>query len=73
MKGWFLKITDLQELLEDLKTLKLARKSKIDAKKLDRKSFGALIDFHILETNDKLLFFQQDQTLYLVIIYCHIS
>ena len=59
MKGWFLKITDFaEELLEDLKTLEnWPEKVKLMQKNWIGKSFGALIDFHILETNDKITVF----------------
>ena len=59
MKGWFLKITDFaEELLEDLKTLEnWPEKVKLMQKNWIGKSYGALIDFHILETNDKITVF----------------
>ena len=56
MKGWFLKITDFaEELLDDLKIVKLARKW--NWQKNDWKSFGAHIDFHVEEVNDKITVF----------------
>ena len=59
MKGWFLKITDFaEELLEDLKTLKnWPEKVKLMQKNWIGKSFGAYIDFHIKEINDKITVF----------------
>ncbi len=59
MKGWFLKITDFaEELLEDLKSLKnWPEKVKLMQKNWIGKSFGAHIDFHIQEIDDKVTVF----------------
>ncbi len=59
MKGWFLKITDFAEqLLEDLKTLEnWPEKVKLMQKNWIGKSFGAHIDFHIPEINNKVTVF----------------
>ncbi len=59
MKGWFLKITDFaEELLEDLKALKnWPEKVKLMQKNWIGKSFGAHIDFHVEEINDKITVF----------------
>ncbi len=59
MKGWFLKITDFaEELLEDLNSLKnWPEKVKLMQKNWIGKSFGAYIDFHIKEINDKITVF----------------
>ncbi len=59
MKGWFLKITDFaEELLEDLNSLKnWPEKVKLMQKNWIGKSFGAYIDFHIKETNNKVTVF----------------
>ena len=59
MKGWFLKITDFaEELLEDLNSLKnWPEKVKLMQKNWIGKSFGAYIDFHIKEINDKVTVF----------------
>ncbi len=59
MKGWFLKITDFaEELLEDLNSLNnWPEKVKLMQKNWIGKSFGAYIDFHINEINDKITVF----------------
>ena len=59
MKGWFLKITDFaEELLEDLESLEnWPEKVKLMQKNWIGKSFGAYIDFHIKEINDKVTVF----------------
>ncbi len=59
MKGWFLKITDFaEELLEDINSLKSwPDKVKLMQKHWIGKSFGAYIDFHIKEINDKITVF----------------
>ena len=59
MKGWFLKITDFaEELLEDINSLKdWPEKVKLMQKNWIGKSFGAYIDFHIKEINDKVTVF----------------
>ena len=59
MKGWFLKITDFaEELLEDLETLQdWPQKVKLMQKNWIGKSFGAYIDFHVKEINEKVTVF----------------
>ena len=59
MKGWFLKITDFaEELLDDLETLEnWPQKVKLMQKNWIGKSFGAYIDFHIKEIDDKVTVF----------------
>ena len=59
MKGWFLKITDFaEELLEDINSLKdWPEKVKLMQKNWIGKSFGAYVDFHIKEIDDKITVF----------------
>ncbi len=59
MKGWFLKITDFaEELLQDLNSLNnWPEKVKLMQKNWIGKSFGAYIDFHVKEINDKITVF----------------
>ncbi len=59
MKGWFLKITEFAEdLLKDINNLKnWPEKVKLMQKNWIGKSFGAHIDFHIKEINDKITVF----------------
>ena len=56
MKGWFLKITDFaDELLEDLNSLRdWPEKVKLMQKNWIGKSFGAYIDFHVKDIDDKI-------------------